>query len=97
MKKFIDSLELRWSDLFLLIGFIPFAVFLIFGQLFMQYQDPSQVALPLWAMIICFIVMVGSWGTYLYLEIVKNKTPFNIIIAEIISGLLILGIITKRN
>ena len=94
MKKFIDSLELRWSDLFLLIGFIPFAVFLIFGQLFMQYQDPSQVALPLWAMIVCFIVMVGAWGTYLYLEIVKNKTPFNIIIAEIISGLLILGIIT---
>ena len=83
MKKFIDSLQLRLSDLFLAIGFLCWAIFLVFGQLFMQFQNPNDVALPLWAAILCFIVMVGSWGYYLYLELYVRKVPFNKIIAII--------------
>ena len=81
MKNFIKSLQFRLSDLFLLIGFIPFAVFLIFGQLFMQFQYPEEVALPLWAAILCFVVMVGCWSYYLYLEVYKSKDKYNLYIA----------------
>ena len=90
MKNFIKSLELRRSDLFLLIGFLSFAIFLIFGQIFMQYQNPREVALPLWAAIICFVVMVGCWSYYLYLEVFKNKDKYNkwITWAFVIIGLL---------
>ena len=93
MKNFIKSLELRISDLFLLIGFLPFAIFLIFGQIFMQYQDPQQVALPLWAGIICFIVMIGSWGYYLYLEVYRSKEKYNLYILSVFAGLLLLNIV----
>lgn len=93
MKKFIDSLQLRLSDLFLLIGFIAFAIFLIFGQLFMQFQNPNDVALPLWAAILCFIVMVGCWGYYLYLELYVNKLPYNKIIAFCFIALAFLNVI----
>ena len=76
MKNFIASLKLRLSDLFLFIGFLPFAIFLIFGQLFMQFMDPNAVALPLAAIIPLFIVSIGCWGTYLYLEFKKeNNAP----------------------
>ena len=59
MKAFIKSLQLRWTDLAFVLGMIPFAVLLIFGQLFMQYPDPNNVAIPMWAAIICFIAMLG--------------------------------------
>ena len=93
MKKNIDSLQLRLSDLFLAIGFLCWAIFLIFGQLFMQFQNPNDVALPLWAAILCFIVMVGSWGYYLYLELYVRKVPFNKIIAIAFIGLALLNVI----
>ena len=67
-KSFIKSLEFRWSDLLFIIGFIPFAVFLIFGQLFMQYPDPNMVALKPWAIILCFITILLSWSGYIFLE-----------------------------
>ena len=82
MKNFIKSLKFRLSDLFLLIGFLPFAIFLIFGQLFMQFQNPSDVAFPLWAAILCFAVMVGSWSVYLYLEVYRSKDKYNLYIAS---------------
>ena len=93
MKKFIQSLELRLSDLFLFIGFIAFAIFLIFGQEFMQQQDPTVVALPLWAAIIAFVVMVGCWGYYLYLELFVRKEYFNPYIAISFIALMMLNII----
>ena len=94
MKNFIASLKFRLSDLFLLIGFIPFAIFLIFGQLFMQFQNPSDVALPLWAAIMCFVVMVGCWGYYLYLEVYKSKEKYNLYILATFFVLLVLNVIT---
>ncbi|MBO6280047.1 MAG: O-antigen ligase family protein [Bacilli bacterium] len=75
MKKFIKSLNLRLSDLLLFIGFIPFAIFLVFGQLFMQYTDPLEVALPLWAAIICFVIALGTWVYYLILEFKRGNNP----------------------
>lgn len=77
MKAFIKSLQLRWSDLAFIVGLIPFAVLLMFGQLFMQFPDPSDVALPLWAAILCFIFLLISWGYYLYVEVWKKRGEFN--------------------
>ena len=93
MKKFIKSLNLSLSDLLLFVGFIAFAIFLIFGQLFMQFQDPKEVALPLWAAIICSVVMIGSWGGYLYIELYLKKNKFNPIIAITFLALIMLNII----
>ncbi|MBO4668181.1 MAG: hypothetical protein J5666_08690 [Bacilli bacterium] len=94
MKNFIKSLELRRSDLFLLLGFLPFAIFLIFGQLFMQFQNPNDVALPLWAGIVCLAVMVICWGYYLYLEVYLSKDKYNLYIAGAFFTLLLINIIT---
>lgn len=94
MKNFIKSLKFRLSDLFLLIGFLPFAIFLIFGQLFMQFQNPSDVAFPLWAAILCFVVMVGSWSAYLYLEVYRSKNKYNLYIASVFLVLMLLNVIT---
>ena len=93
MKNFIKSLELRWSDLFLLLGMIPFAVLLTFGQLFMQYPNPDDVALPLWAAIICIVSLVGLWGYYLYLEVYRSKEKFNLIIPTVLLSLVLLNVV----
>ena len=91
MKKFIKSLELRLSDLCLFVGLISFAIFLIFGQLFMQYQNPHDVALPLWATIITLIVMLASFGGYLYLEVYLKKEKINPVIAGGFAFILLLN------
>ena len=93
MKNFIKSLELRLSDLFLLIGFLGLVVFLIFGQLFMQYEKPSEVALPLWVAIISFIIMIGCWSYYLYLEVYKKKESFSLIVIVAFALLALLNVI----
>ena len=93
MKKIIQSLKLRWSDLALLVGFLPYTIFLIFGQLFMQYQNPFDVALPAWAAIVCFIIMIVGCGTYLYLEMYRSKEKFNLIIPTIIATLILMNTI----
>lgn len=93
MKNFIKSLQLRLSDLFLLIGFLPWAIFLIFGQLFMQFQNPADVALPLWAAILCFAVMIGCWSYYLYLEVYRSKDKYNLYIASAFLVLMLLNVI----
>ncbi len=77
MNAFIKSLKLRWTDLAFVLGMIPFAVLLIFGQLFMQYPDPNKVAIPMWAAIFCFVAMLGFWGYYLYEEVWKKRNEFN--------------------
>ena len=93
MKKFIKSMELRRSDLFALLGLFPFAILLIFGQLFMQYPNPNDVAFPLWAAIIIFLMMIGFWGYYLYEEVWKKRGEFNklntIVVATLCSLVLI--------
>ena len=93
MKAFISSLKLRLSDLFLFVGFIGFALFLVFGQEFMQHPNPNEVSFPLWVSIPSFIIMVGSWSYYLYLEVYKSKEKINLIIPSIFLGLIFLNII----
>ena len=93
MKKFIKSLELRWSDLFLLVGFIAYAMFLIFGQLFMKFENPADVSFPLWAQIICLVAMLGTWSYYLYKEVYLKKDKFNIVVPSIILALIIINTI----
>ena len=75
------------------VGFLPFAVILIFGQLFMQFQNPSDVALPLWAAILCFAVMVIAWSFYLYLELFCCEEKYNLWIAGACATLILLNII----
>lgn len=93
MKNFIQSLKLRLSDLFLLIGFLPFIVFLIFGQLFMQYFTLNNEPIPLGVAIPCFIVSLTSWAYYIYLEFKAGNKPNNIISCVFIF-LAVLGVIT---
>ena len=95
MKNIFKSIKFRLSDLFLAIGFLPFAVILIFGQLFMQFTDPADVNLPLWAAILCFAVMVIAWGFYLYLELFKNRqeNKFELYVAGACALLILLNII----
>ena len=76
MKNFIKSLQFRLSDLFALLGLIPFAFFLGFGQEFMQKPDPLVVGFPMWAIIVCLILMLAFWGYYLYLELFKKSDKF---------------------
>ena len=56
MLKFIKSLQLRWSDLAILIGFGIFVVFASYGQLFMYHQDPNNVPFSLTVAIILFVI-----------------------------------------
>ena len=93
MKAFIKSLQLRWTDLAFVVGLIPFAVLLIFGTIFMQYPNPEDVTLPLWAMILCFIFLLGCWGYYLYKEVWLKREEFNKLNAIIVSTLVALVLI----
>lgn len=93
MKSFIKSLQLRWTDLAFVVGIIPFAILLIFGQLFMQYQNPDEVALPMWAAILCFVAMLGCWGYYLYEEVWKKREQFNKLNSIVICTLVTLVLI----
>lgn len=89
IRQFIKSVHFRLSDLFFFVGFISLAVFLIFGQLYMQFPDPNDLALKTWAFIPLFIILVVSWGTYVYLEYkIGNKTPRCVNIVFIILAIL---------
>lgn len=94
VKEFIASLKLRRSDLMLFLGFLPFAIFLIFGQLFMQYHDPNELALKIWMFIPLFVIIVVCWGYYLYLESKAENNPPQLVtwIFAILTVLCILGI-----
>lgn len=92
MKNWIKKLELRISDLLLLVGFIPFALFLVFGQELMQYQNPADVGFPLAAIIACFLVSLVSWGAYLFLEYKRGNVKIGYV-AYILIGLALLNVI----
>lgn len=79
MAKFIKSLNLRWSDLFLAIGFVCFALFTIFGQIFIQFQNPADVFFPLPAIIVTSLIGLGSWAIYLALEYKEGTFKLNFI------------------
>ena len=87
----------RWSDLFLVLGFAPVAVFLIFGPEYMQFPNPDDVALKAIWIAICFIFMVLCWGVYIYLELDKgncvNRAALYVFIILMIIG--VTGILTQ--
>ena len=97
MKNFIASLKLRRSDLFILLGFLAFIPFLIFGQLFMQYPNPDDVAFPLWAIIPCFIIAAVCWGYYIYDEFKAGNAPHRYIsyIAIFVAIIGVLGVMVQ--
>jgi len=93
MNKFIKSLELRWSDLLLLIGVGSFAFFIGFGQNFMAELNPNKTALPSWAVIVLGLVMIGAFIGYLYLELYIRKVKYNRYILFTFIFLLLLNVI----
>lgn len=97
MRKLPTFKELfKLSDLFFLIGFLPFAVIIIIGQVYMQITDPDVIGFPLWVSIPCLVIMVGGWGVYLYLELFKkkdDKQKFNLVVGGICAFLILLNII----
>ena len=99
IKSFIKSLHLRLSDLFMLTGFLPFTLFLIFGQLFMQYPNPAEVAFKLWMIIAAFVISAGSWSAYIYLENKRGNLPNNIVtwIFVILAIIGVIGILIQPN
>ena len=88
----------RLSDLFLILGFAPMVVFLIFGAEFMQFPNPDDVALKMVWIVPCFAFMVISWGIYIYLELEKgncvNKAALYIFIILMIIG--VVGILSQN-
>ena len=93
MKKFIDSLQPRLSDLFLLTGTIGFVIFIAFGQDFMANPNIADAMCPLWALIVASVVMIASYSVYFYLEIVKNQTKINKYVAFAFIGIVLLNIV----
>ena len=87
----------RLSDLFLILGFIPMVVFLIFGPEFMQFPNPDDVALKMIWIIPCFAFLVICWGIYIYLELEKgncvHRAAIYIFIILMIIGMV--GILTQ--
>ena len=78
MKKFIASLELRFSDLFLLLAAGSFALFIGVGQSFMNQMDlNANMPLPMWIFTIFGIMMIVFFGLYLYIELFSKKEPYN--------------------
>ena len=88
----------RLSDLFLILGFIPMVVFLIFGPEFMQFPNPDDVALKITWIIPCFAFLVICWGIYIYLELEKgncvHRAAIYILIILMIIGMV--GILSQN-
>ena len=92
MKKIISLLHLRLSDLFLVVGLVPMVFFLMYGQEFMQKVDPNDVPLKITAIIPLFVLLVLSWGVYIFLEY-RRGNKFNKYISITFLLLAVIGII----
>ena len=68
-------IRFRWSDLFLLLGFLAFFVFMLFGQQYMYRQDPSVCILNIWAGTGVFLAGLAFFGIYLFLESKRGNLP----------------------
>ena len=97
IKDFVASLHLRLSDLMLLIGFLPFTLFLIFGQLYMQIHDPNELGLKIWIFIPLFVISLCAWGYYLYLEHKEGNLPNQIVswLFGVMTIILVIGILIQ--
>ena len=91
------KINLRWSDLFLLLGFLCFSIFLVYGQLHMRIFSPDELDLKPLQYIILFTLNIIFWGIYIYLEYERgNKAHHAItIIIFILIGLGIASILLQ--
>ena len=90
--KFVSSLNLRLSDLFLAIGIAPFIVFLINGQYFMREPDSGSISLKTQMIIPLFLIAIISWFLYVFLE-AKRGNKVNRLISCSFILLLAIGIL----
>ena len=94
MKKFIASLELRFSDLFLLLAAGSFALFIGVGQSFMNQMDlNANMPLPMWIFTIFGIMMIVFFGLYLYIELFSKKEPYNKYVVMVFAFLILLNLV----
>ena len=94
MKKFFASLELRFSDLFLLLAAGSFALFIGVGQNFMNQMDLNvSMPLPIWIFTVFGIMMIIFFGLYLYIEVFSKKEPYNKYVVIVFAFLILLNLI----
>lgn len=77
LKNYVIGLELRWSDLFLLVGFLLSLPFFVFVWQFMTTANPDEILFKPWMIVTCFLLIVVSWGLYFFLEIRKGNLKAN--------------------
>ena len=89
----------RLSDLFLFLGFIPFAVFALFTPSFIEIQNPHIIPFNRWLFAPVFLIGIGFWITYIILEKKRNNLPrlFVSIIFFVLTYLLALTIMIQPN
>lgn len=89
----------RLSDLFLIIGFVPWALFLVWGQDYMQFPDPEMANTKPAIFVPMFLLLLISWSIYIYLEHEKkhyiNRYAIYISIVLMITGVIGILIQTK--
>lgn len=82
----------RLSDLFLIIGFVPWALFLVWGQDYMQFPDPSLANTKPAIFVPLFLLLLLSWSIYIYLEHDKkhyiNRYAVYIMIVLMVTGVI---------
>ena len=87
----------RLSDLFLIIGFVPMAMFLMWGQDYMQFPDPEMASTKPAIFVPMFLLLLISWSIYISLEHDKkhyiNRYAIYIAIALMVTG--VIAILTQ--
>ena len=82
----------RLSDLFLVVGFVPMAFFLMWAQDYMQFPDPNMANAKPAIFVPMFLLLLVSWSIYIYLEHDKkhyiNRYAIYITVFLIITGLI---------
>ena len=90
----------RLSDLFLIIGFVPMGMFLMWGQDYMQFPDPSLASTKPALFVPMFLLLLLSWSIYIYLEHDKkhyiNRYAIYISIVLMITGVIAILTQTKE-
>ena len=94
MKKFFASLQLRWSDFFLLLAAGSFALFVGVGQSFMDQMDLNEkMPLPIWIFALVGVLMIAFFGLYRYEELFSKKEPYNKKIIIVFASLILINLI----
>ena len=91
MKRFFNSLQLRLSDLFILIAGIFGFIVCIDGVRLMGVSSPSDTFIPFYLIILFFSLSIIFVGLYLFFEFKFYKAQIHIVPLFIFIILAIIG------